>query len=269
MKILSTAFLISLRRRFPLICAAAILGVAASACGNDDDPSTDPDPKPATKTISMASVSFDTDNVWVDCNKPDNMIIGDFSFSHSLSEWDTVEGFTAACLSSALYEPPMYLHQYNVITCGGPEGVGSPYIVGFWSSRESSGIDGRSCAILRTDGQRFNPSYVKVTNTCYAYFTMLHGDDFCKKFEKGDWMKLVAHGVTNSETGLERTVEFYLANCTSSDASEGILNRWERFDLSPLGNVEAIYFTLESSDSGQWGMNTPSYFAIAEFTIFD
>ena len=33
-------------------------------------------------------------------------------------------------------------------------------------------------------------------------------------------------------------------------------------DLSGLGDIKELYFTMDGSDSGQWGLNTPSYFAL-------
>jgi hypothetical protein len=46
-----------------------------------------------------------------------------------------------------------------------------------------------------------------------------------------------------------------------------IINRWQRVDLSPLGNVNKIVFELTSTDNGEYGMNTPSYFCLDRLTI--
>ena len=39
--------------------------------------------------------------------------------------------------------------------------------------------------------------------------------------------------------------------------------------MKPLGNVDSVLFSLTSSDVGQFGMNTPGFFAIDEFTTRD
>ncbi len=52
------------------------------------------------------------------------------------------------------------------------------------------------------------------------------------------------------------TVEFLLA-----DGSD-IVNTWAWVDLNTLGSVKSLEFALSSSDSGAFGMNTPSYFAM-------
>ena len=106
-----------------------------------------------------------------------------------------------------------------------------------------------------------------VTNTNYAYYAMLHGDVFSKKFggqssSDPDWFMLTITGkdVDGVVTG---TVEFYLADYRFADnADDYIFDTWQHVDLTSLGEVTSLEFTLSSSDVGDWGMNTPAYFAI-------
>ena len=56
---------------------------------------------------------------------------------------------------------------------------------------------------------------------------------------------------------------FYLADYRSTDsAHDYIVDDWTWVDLSGLGTVDRIEFTLSSSDVGSFGMNTPAYFAM-------
>ena len=105
-----------------------------------------------------------------------------------------------------------------------------------------------------------------VTNTTYAYFSMLDGDFFAKKFggasgNDADWFKLTATGFNGvSTTG---TADFYLADFRdSNNSNDYIVSDWQYFDLSGLGSATTIQFSLSSSDNGTFGMNTPAYFAI-------
>ena len=41
---------------------------------------------------------------------------------------------------------------------------------------------------------------------------------------------------------------------------------WTTVDLTPLGNARYLLFDLNSSDVGQFGMNTPAYFAMDNLT---
>ena len=40
------------------------------------------------------------------------------------------------------------------------------------------------------------------------------------------------------------------------------MSEWTRYDLSDFGFVKGLVIELSSSDTGQWGMNTPAYFCL-------
>jgi hypothetical protein len=96
---------------------------------------------------------------------------------------------------------------------------------------------------------------------------MLNGDAFAKKFggsggDDQDWFLLTIRGkdVEESATG---TIDFYLADYRFADNSQDyIVKTWDYVDLSSLGEVKSLEFSLSSSDVGEWGMNTPAYFAL-------
>lgn len=113
-----------------------------------------------------------------------------------------------------------------------------------------------------------------VTNSTYAYFSMLEGDAFAKRFggESGndpDFFLLTVRGLRD---GMETTdsVAFYLADYRFSDNSQDyIVNTWTYIDLTPLGPVDAIQCYLSSSDNGQFGMNTPGYVCVDNIITSD
>lgn len=240
---------------------AAIIMFGLTSCSDDDPVETD-----KTQVIEITGITFDTDDIWEGWNQAGNLSLGEFSFSHQWTEWSTSQGFVAAKIIDTDYYEPMYDHQFEVITAGGMAGKGTPYMVANWNSSESEGLAfaDRSCSIAKIDGTEFTPECIYITNAAYAYYSMTRGDAYAKKFAKGDRFTLIAHGVT--ATG-ETTARFNLADCTTDNAEEGIVKTWEKFDLTPLGTVSGIYFTMESTDVGQWGMNTPAYFAADNFTV--
>ncbi len=101
-----------------------------------------------------------------------------------------------------------------------------------------------------------------VTNSSYTALSMLHGDMFCKAFSYNDrdWLKVTftGHGKSGQVKG---TVDCYLADFRTPDG-EGVLKTWKKVDLSSLGHIHKLTFSMESSDSGPWGMNTPAYFCL-------
>ncbi|MDE5796343.1 MAG: hypothetical protein K2H75_04475, partial [Muribaculaceae bacterium] len=76
-------------RRYFSVYAFFLPAVALlTACG--DNKSDEPTPEePKTVTISLGTLTFDADNVWADNNTSAQVTVEGFTFSHSLSEWDT------------------------------------------------------------------------------------------------------------------------------------------------------------------------------------
>lgn len=123
-------------------------------------------------------------------------------------------------------------------------------------------------------------SSIDITNATYAALSMLNGDAFGKQFGSPndangdpdgtngeDWFRLLIIGRTAASVVTD-TVIFYLADYRFADNTQDyIVNTWETVDLTPLGAVQYLDFELESSDVGQWGMNTPAYFALDNLAI--
>lgn len=92
-----------------------------------------------------------------------------------------------------------------------------------------------------------------VTNSVYAYASITKGDWSGPAFGEDDWFLLTITGVKDGEaTG---TVEFYLAQGTN------VVTDWTYVDLSKLGKIDGLFFTLTGSRTGEYGLNTPAYFA--------
>ncbi|HTM66831.1 MAG TPA: DUF4465 domain-containing protein [Flavipsychrobacter sp.] len=112
-----------------------------------------------------------------------------------------------------------------------------------------------------------------VTNSTYAYNSMRYGDAFGKKFggvtgDDPDWFKLRVFGFSGAQ--ITDSAEFYLADFRdTNNANDYIVKDWQWMDLSSLGHVDSVVFRLSSSDTGQWGMNTPAYFCMDDFTMID
>ncbi len=106
-----------------------------------------------------------------------------------------------------------------------------------------------------------------VTNNTYAVLSMMYGDGFAKKFSytDRDWFLLTIIGYDVDGFEVDR-IEEYLADFRTEDAP-GILTTWKNVDLSSLGYVHRISFNLSSSDSGYYGLNTPSYFCFDDLVI--
>lgn len=101
------------------------------------------------------------------------------------------------------------------------------------------------------------------TNTAYAYHAVKSGEDgagFVKgAFVPGDFFKLTIQG-RDADNSVIRSVDFLLAD------GANVINDWTWVDLNSLGLISGLSFELSSSDNGNFGMNTPAYFALDNLT---
>jgi hypothetical protein len=179
---------------------------------------------------------------------------GPFTFHNSYSaEYASWSGFSYSKKSDTLSAG--WTNQYSAIT-GKDIGGGGNYGVGY--------VFGTTKFTLEKPD---SISGMYLTNNTYTYLSMKNGDDFTKKFggkdgKDPDYFRLLVSGIgeKGDTTG---SAYFYLADFRFEDASKDyIVKNWEWFDLRSLGIVSAIHFSLESTDMGAWGMNTPAYFCV-------
>jgi len=127
--------------------------------------------------------------------------------------------------------------------------------------------------MFSTSKVAFTPTGAYFTNTTYATLSMQNGDNFTTQFgdvnnavSGEDWFLLTIYGLGSDSTRTGDSVNYYLADYRFSDNTlDFIIDEWTWVDLSSLGSVYGLDFELSSSDVGQWGMNTPAYFAMDNF----
>jgi hypothetical protein len=124
---------------------------------------------------------------------------------------------------------------------------------------------GKNYVVWYEDG--FTPNVVKlntaaavpgmyVCNNVYALSSMKEGDDYAgEPFGEEDWFMLTVGGSLNG-VAVNETVEFYLAKGTN------FVTDWTYVDLSKLGKVDELNFSMSGRRTGDWGLNTPAYFCI-------
>lgn len=210
------------------------------------------------------ALSYDDNGLWSDAFNDNAKVTSQvFTFAHRSPYPQYSCGFFASKVTTILASAGSD-DQYGCMAKGGVAGEGTPYLGAYWDTYNES-EDWKSCEVKITSPHYAVGCYV--CNNPYVYYVLQKGNDFGGKFEQGDWFKLVAHGLdeNRTETG---TVEYYLADYRSANADEWTLNdSWQWFDLSSLGQVASVYFTMESSDTGEWGMNTPGYFCLDKLTV--
>ncbi len=139
---------------------------------------------------------------------------------------------------------------------------GIPYLVANYSAYVSNGY---SNEIKFADGQKYEAVEVYVTNHPWPYYENMNGGMFTRVLDQeGDYVKLIANGLdeNGNSTG---SASFYLAKFENGSLTQ--VTNWEKFDLSALGTIASLYFTIESTDTGDYGMNTAAYFCMDKLTV--
>lgn len=217
--------------------------------------------------LSIGQQILDFESVTLSADSYDNGAsgAGDFVFGQlTLSnvydaQWGSWNGFSISNMSDNTTAG--FSNQYSVYHGSGKDGSTNfavYYPQGTISVAQNGVIDG-----------------FYITNTTYAAISMRDGDAFAKQFGSPNDANGTPDG-TNGEdyfrvwiigengSGIRDSVLFYLADYRFADDNDDyIVDTWEYVDLTQLSvNAKKVEFLFESSDVGQWGINTPQYFAI-------
>ena len=138
----------------------------------------------------------------------------------------------------------------------------APYLVCYWASF----MEG-TAQVMFNDGKQYAVKGMYVTNNATTYNECLNGGGVARALnQEGDYLKLIATGYdANGEvTG---TTEFVLANC--ENGVQNVVSQWIWWDMSSLGTVDHINFTMASTDVGDWGINTSTYFCMDKLQVVE
>ncbi|MDE5642764.1 MAG: DUF4465 domain-containing protein [Muribaculaceae bacterium] len=213
--------------------------------------------------------TFDDDAVTIDSQT--------FCILHnSMSDWDTWWGFTASNSSDNSFRDNFITYQYSAMPKGGivlnEDGTVKtnefgapvvsadvPYLVAFANSMFAY----HPAEIFMSDGLDHEAVGVYLSLNSYTYYSVADGDSFSRAFTNGDAYTVTIHGVNNKDE--ESSMEVKLASFDNGDLTT--TRGWKYVDLSPLGHVNTIWFSVKSTDSGAYGDNTPSYFCLDKLMV--
>lgn len=171
-----------------------------------------------------------------------------FSFAHTASTeygaYSYWNGFTLSKVASDT------LNQFGCAAKGGVAGVGTPFLVSYENG-----------SIVSFDAEYY-PQELQVCQSTYTLQALRNGYMNAKKFTDKDTLALTIYGLDNLYNKMDSLV-YYLA-------IEGKFNStWTPINLTSLGKCMHLQFALTSTDNGQYGMNTPIYFALDCIKISD
>ena len=202
-------------------------------------------------TKAVTELEFNADNgSWTGTYNDEEEVIESQSFifiHNSMGDYDTWWGFSASNHADNSRPENTLTQQWSAMAKGGIEldengdvkldDFGAPvvsdkvpYLVGYYNAYMSA----RPVDMIFNDGLAHEPVGMYVCLNSYAYYSIQDGDAYTRPFTNGDLT-----------------------------LSRG----WKYVDLSSLGAVNEIYFTMDSTDKGAWGMNTPGYFCLDKLSV--
>lgn len=164
-------------------------------------------------------------------------------------------------------------HQWGCMAGGGLDAEGNvvnglPYLVAYWGyNYEDENM--RSLQVGFADGETHRPLGIWVCNHPWAYYGIIHSDGFAHSFaDNGAEFNLIVHGMDEEEKEAGMPIVVHLATFHGNKLD--ISPDWKWVNLSSLGQVNSVWFTMESSDnSGALGMNTAAYFCLGGMEILE
>ena len=210
----------------------------------------------------IADTYYDLTHVWTetynDADSCRQILVNDgvFRLSHLPSgmayggmSW---EGFTLSTVAQDT------ANVFGCVANGGLRGVATPYIIGYYSEWVSAS-QGYSSNIIDFNGEYY-PEYVYICQNSNTMEGITHGVFNSRPFTPIDTLTLIIQALDSTMLPTA-TILYYLA----VDGTKN--NGWVKVPLTALGQTSCLSFSMTTTDIGDWGANTPLYFALDGLTI--
>lgn len=246
-----------MKRVYSLLIAYIAVTASAEVITMDLTTATDIVPHPVTYSTSYGDGYYDCTDVWDSTYNDKGMCQfiytneARFMLSHLPSQnsyggmsW---EGFTLSKVSQDT------ANVFGCVANGGLAGIGTPYVIGYYSSWITESL-GYSSNIILFD-QEYYPEHVYICQNSNTMEAITNGVFNAQSFTDSDTLSLIISGINNN---LEeaKSITYYLA----VDGNKN--NDWVKVPLHTLGKTAGLSFRMTTTDIGQYGANTPLYFAL-------
>jgi hypothetical protein len=247
-----------------LISTKCILGCAlasmllVSSCDKEE---IAPEQKKVTPVSNsrFTEINFEefimNNNSYLDSTVSGSFISKNVSFYNQKGQWSW-DGFALSTMRDTVTKG--YTNQFSAFAGQGAS-FSKKYLIGYGNKAKFT--------LPYLSGNKSVTS-IEVTNTTYAALSMRDGDNYAKKFSAAgkDFFKLWIIGYSGGKA--KDSMAYNLASFTSVDPSKHYIQKsWKKLKTPKLSNIQEVRFRMESTDNGDWGMNTPAYFAIDNIVI--
>lgn len=245
-----------------LCCLSLSLIVSAQSITMNLNTATDASFQPIDFATESGNGFYDITDVW-DSTYNDGPLSrfvytnkDTFALLHLPSEnaWDGMswEGFTISQVDTDT------MNVFSCVAKGGVQGEGTPFAIGYYSDYVSSTLGYASNMILFNEV--YYPEYVYICQNSNTLEAISNGLTPANKFTEKDSLVLTISGIDDEWKDTQQVV-YFLA--LGREFNQG----WVKVDLSSIGATKGLSFRIRSTDVGQWGTNTPTYFALDKLTV--
>lgn len=98
-----------------------------------------------------------------------------------------------------------------------------------------------------------------INNTAFNVNSFQNGDGYAHPLAQGDWFKVTFTGLKDGV--VTNSLDFYLADYRTA-GDWNYVSDWTWVDLSTLGQINALQFSLDGTDKSGGYLNTSAYFCI-------
>lgn len=150
----------------------------------------------------------------------------------------------------------LFENQYAVYNASASEGDGA--LIYYYDSYNEP------CDIVLKDATMLTSVRLNLTTYTYASITDEDINSYARIFADGDYLKVVFTAMSADEA-LD-SVECYVVDYR--DGKRFVATNWDIYDLRLLGKgYDAVRVTIETTDVGEYGANTPLYIALDELNF--
>jgi len=232
--------------RFRFVLLAIVLPCIFVSCNKDEE-------EPYDVMVDFQNVDIPNGQYKNDAGATGFFQEGIVKFQNSSTDWGARYGFVYSQMHNVTTFDYV-TNEYSVYVPNDPQE--NKFMVGFISIYDAPSIE-------ITFSKPVKDLSFDVANSTLAALAMKGKDPngFARKFEEGDLFELIIQMYdTNDnplflENGKPKSAKIPLAQGAQ------IVDGWVTISITGEG-ISRIEFSLDSSDTGQWGMNTPAYFCI-------
>lgn len=150
----------------------------------------------------------------------------------------------------------LFENQYAVYNASASEGDGA--LIYYYDSYNEP------CDIVLKDATMLTSVRLNLTTYTYASITDEDINSYARIFADGDYLKVVFTAMSADEA-LD-SVECYVVDYRGG--KRFVATNWDIYDLRSLGKgYDAVRVTIETTDVGEYGANTPLYIALDELNF--